>query len=294
VGVHAGQRINLGSPEIVVNSVPCCGHPSRTLEFDDNNLLYVSVGSRSNVDTDTINARIHRFDVSNIPGGGINWNNGFLFAEGLRNEVGIAIDSQNRVWGVENGVDNLRRNDLGGDIHIDNPAEEVNLFDTPGKFYGYPYCWSEYNLPTYGKGRGTQWAHPDFINDGVHSDAWCQNPDNVVVPKYNMPAHTAPIDIKFYYGNSFPGYPSGGAFVALHGSWNRQPTVGYSVIYLTFQDGLPTGQTDILRHAGANANWNIRPACIGFRKCGAEDCLYFTSDSSGQIIEISYEGSTIN
>ena len=37
-----------------------------------------------------------------------------------------------------------------------------------GLFYGYPYCWSQYNLTT-GKPPGTQWATDKFIKDiGEH------------------------------------------------------------------------------------------------------------------------------
>jgi hypothetical protein len=88
-----------------------------------------------------------------------------------------------------------------GDVHNDNPSEEVNIFDKPGAFYGYPYCWwvsrnfplravvwtwrvswlthiscfprSEYNLKGSrlgstvrpGHTRGTQWLHPTFLRD---------------------------------------------------------------------------------------------------------------------------------
>ena len=78
------------------------------------------------------------------------------------------MDPKGRVWGVENGVDNLARflfgfyllfflshshlllfsTDLGGDIHSNNPGEELNLLEE-GVFYGYPYCWSEYDLASY-------------------------------------------------------------------------------------------------------------------------------------------------
>ncbi len=35
-----------------------------------------------------------------------------------------------------------------GDVHNDNPSEEVNIFDKPGAFYGYPYCWwVSHNFP---------------------------------------------------------------------------------------------------------------------------------------------------
>jgi hypothetical protein len=45
--------------------------------------------------------------------------------EGLRNEVGLRADAKGNLWGVENGMDNLNRPDLGGDIHLGNPSEEV-------------------------------------------------------------------------------------------------------------------------------------------------------------------------
>jgi len=288
----AGDRSNLGSPQTVINSVACCGHTTRTIAFDQAGLLYLSVGSQSNVDPDSSHANIRRFVVTNVPPGGINWSTGFLFADGLRNEVGIAVDSMGRIWGVENGVDNLNRADLGGDIHQNNPSEEVNLFAEPGKFYGYPYCWSEDILPIHGKGKGTQWVQPQFMNDGVHSDEWCEDTSNVVLPLYNLGAHQAPMDIKFYDGDSFPSFPAGGAFVSLHGSWNRQPSAGYSLLYLNFENGLPVSDSVVLRHDGSSANWpnNVRPVGITFKKCGTQDCIYLSSDASGQIIEISYTG----
>lgn len=48
-----------------------------------------------------------------------------MYAIGLRNEVGIRFDKDGRLWGVENGMDNLFRADLGGDIHQNNPGEEL-------------------------------------------------------------------------------------------------------------------------------------------------------------------------
>ena len=75
-----------------------------------------------------------------------------LFAHGLRNENGLTLDNQGTqrcnslcwliavgvIWGVENGADDLYRADIGGDIHDNNPAEEVNRFpeSNAGKFYG--------------------------------------------------------------------------------------------------------------------------------------------------------------
>jgi len=289
-----GQRNPLTGTETVITSVPCCGHSSRFIIFDAEGFLYVQTGSRSNVDPDFVHAQIRRFDISGLPSGGISWNSGTLFAGGLRNEIGLTFDNTGRLWGVENGIDNLNRPDLGGDIHNNNPSEEVNLFETAGKFYGYPYCWTEYDLPVFGKGRGTQWVHPDFMDTPPYSDAWCSDTTNVVVPKFNLPAHQAPMGIKFYYGTSFPTKYHGGAFVALHGSWNRQPPTGYKIVYLTFQNGLPVAQEDFLRHNGAGDVWpnNVRPVEIAFTTCGnpPRDCMLVTSDASGQVIQISFTG----
>ncbi len=40
----------------------------------------------------------------------------------------MASQRYGRIWGVENGIDNVFRSDLGGDIHNTNPSEELNLF----------------------------------------------------------------------------------------------------------------------------------------------------------------------
>jgi len=287
----AGTRTNLGSPEVVVRNVPCCHHETRTLEFDSTGFLFVQSGSGSNVDPDSTHAQIRRFNVG--AGIGLEWSSGELFADGLRNEVGLRHDAEGRLFGVENGCDDLNRPDLGGDIHQDNPSEELNYFAKPGLFYGYPYCWSEYKLAVnHSKPVGTQWTHPDFLNDGKHTDAWCQNLANVVPPAFNLPAHTAPLDILFYYGSSFPNL-KGDAFVSLHGSWDRDNPDGYSVLRVDFENGTPVRQSNFFAYQGPGStgpNWPHRPVGLAITKCGgAAECLLVTSDSTGTIIAIIVE-----
>lgn len=121
------------------------GHTTRTIAIGPvDNKLYVSVGSAGNVDKDSYRSRIRRFGsgetVSSgggaagnatslaIPAGGWDFSAGEVFADGLRNEVGITFDAGGVLWGVENSADMLVRSDLGGDIHNQNPAEELNRF----------------------------------------------------------------------------------------------------------------------------------------------------------------------
>lgn len=287
----AGERGQLGTPETVISGLPAGGHPTRTLAFDAAGSLYVSVGSASNVDSDPSRARLLRYTAEQLEVGAT-FGEGELFADGLRNEVGLRFDDQGRLWGVENGLDNLVREDLGGDIHNDNPAEELNLFAEAGRAYGYPYCWSEFLLPEgVGEGPGAQWAHPDFQDDGVHDDAWCKDPDNVVPPVLALPAHLAPLDLLFYQGAAFPSDYADDLFVGAHGSWNRDPAIGYSVLRVSIgTDGMPTGEvTPFLQSSEADvaANWTHRPVALAVLSNGV---LLVTSDASDQVIAIGYEG----
>jgi len=275
----------------------------------------VSVGSAGNVDNDSYRSRIRRFDLWNKPAGNNNSQNntpaafdfrlGEVFADGLRNEVGLALDRDGTLWGVENGADKLKRADLGGDIHNDNPAEELNKFDGPlGSFYGYPYCWTEYKLPhNIGKGRGTVWAWPKIESD-KNTDEWCRN--NSRPPALAMQAHSAPLGITFYQhkdNNAIPGkckgaFPKGldgDAFVAFHGSWNRDVPTGYKVVHIPFDQpggnplntGNNSGVKDLFRHDGKNAAWpsGVRPVDVKFDTCGR---LLVSDDGAGRVYTLSY------
>ncbi len=286
---YSGDRQQLGSPQEVVTGIPSGGHSTRTLQFDSEGRLYVSVGSAGNVDDDSSRSRLIRYAADDLESTST-FEEGELFADGLRNEVGIAMDDKGRIWGVENGRDNLERDDLGGDIHNDNPGEELNLFreEDAGEFYGYPYCWSEGSLAA-GSGPGTQWADPD---NTTHDDAWCRNPDNVIPPVMVMQAHSAPLDIEFYQGPAFPSDVRGDAIITFHGSWNRSPETGYKVVRVPFDaDGMPSGDPVSLLESenpgDRDPDWPHRPVGLAILPSGI---LLVTSDASGVIIAIGHEG----
>jgi glucose/arabinose dehydrogenase len=293
-----GSRTLITTPaEIVIRGMPIGGHTSRTLIFDPvPKVLYVSVGSDGNVDPNSDRARIRRFNLSSgFPSGGIDFNTGEVFADGLRNEVGLAWDNNGVLWGVENGADQLNRPDLGGDIHNGNPAEELNRFNRPaGTHYGYPYCFSTHNLPGYSA--GTQFAWPSFMNDGVHTDEWCRNPNNNQPPVFPMPAHQAPLGIEFYDGRGCgvaegapPCSVTGDAFVAFHGSWNSDVKVGYRVAQYPFDKTTlePTGQyIDAIFDPNVNCGNNcFRPVNVVFNNNGH---LIVSTDSSHEIFRLWY------
>jgi glucose/arabinose dehydrogenase len=289
----SGQRTATGNAETVVSGIGTGGHSTRTLLIDSQNRLYVSIGSAGNLDSATgttppqSRALIRRYDLGNIPSGGYQVSDGELFAAGLRNEVGINMDSQGRLWGVENGRDNLL-----GNAHYDNPAEEVNLFDTakPGRNYGYPFCWSE-GLWTgaLAKGPGTQ--HLDSEMPGSFTESSCQDPNIVVPPAFALRAHLAPLDIVEYTGNAYPAEFRGNMFVTSHGSWNRESgQVGHLILRLRMTNGTPSQVDNFL---GESNNGNLREGSWGVRPVGIrvdpDGLLTFTDNSTGTVNKIGYK-----
>jgi glucose/arabinose dehydrogenase len=293
----AGAREATGPVETVVDGIETGGHTTRTLVIDAQTRLYVSIGSASNVDAPAdpntppaSRAQIRRYDLSSIPVGGYTAAAGELFASGLRNEVGLFIDSRGRMWGVENGRDNLM---VGGDIHYDNPAEEVNLFDVnrPGRNYGYPFCWSE-GIWMDAMAKGPRAQHLDPDQPGAFTEAKCQDANVVVSPAFALAAHLAPLDIVEYRGGGYPSEMSGDLFVASHGSWNREiAQVGRTIIRLKMGGSGPTEAVNFLGQsdgAGALAQgaWDIRPVSIRVDRAGL---LTFSSDATSAVYKIGYK-----
>ncbi|KAI1819796.1 soluble quino protein glucose dehydrogenase [Xylaria intraflava] len=288
----------------VVSGMASSDHVTRTLITPPHrpDLLVVSRGSNANIDPDAINPSTGRaivkvFNISSVPTGGYNftsqgWNAGF----GLRNEVGLAFDGNNMLWGVENSADNLVRtaNGTTTDIHNDNPAEELNFLgdvaSPNNNWYGYPVCFTVWNpdeLPGHVFRVGQQFVQapgPNF-NDDTCADI-------SIPPILGLQAHSAPLGCKFdaEFGN---------LFVAMHGSWDRQPPTGYKVVAVPFAQGpdgsyAPTaaswsnrGSIDVFyppNEAQCSSSTCIRPVGLAFDAFGR---LYVTSDASGEVFLLS-------
>lgn len=102
------------------------GHTYRSMIFDQNGDLYVSVGSTCNVCTENspLSATVL---ISDSEG-----NNPRVFAKGLRNAPFLAINpNSGKVWVSEMGRDHL------GDT---TPPDEINILEK-GKNYGWPLCY---------------------------------------------------------------------------------------------------------------------------------------------------------
>jgi len=312
-----GQTTLSTDVETIISNMPSGGHKSRSFLFDHDGLLYLQVGSGGNIDVIPhsweYKSVLRRFNTSTYSSFPINFDTGEALAHGIRNEVGLVFDKHGNLWGVENSGDNLDRHDLGGDIHKNNPSEELNYFpielDSNGNLlshhYGYPFCFTEFQLPEdVGQGRNSVWAWPMFMSDGIHTDEWCRN--NTIPPVLSMQAHSAPLGITFLDSNkvldsscpmngSFPDIYDGHAFVAYHGSWDRQPPTGYKIVRIPFNsNGTMIISEDLpfdffFNGESSCAQWSsgFRPVDVKFDKCNR---LLVTSDATGSVLLITYNG----
>src|SRR5712664_538704 len=190
------------------------GHWTRDIAFSlDGRKLFISVGSRSNVDDVDNNPReYHRADIleANPDGTGLR-----VYASGIRNAVGIAINPQTgELWASVN-----ERDELGDDL----PPDYITHVQEGG-FYGWPWYYIGGNQDPRHHGK-----HPELKG-------------KVIVPDVLLQPHFASLEMVFYQGDQFPPEYRGDIFAAEHGSWNRAVRTGYEVIRVPLKKGRASGE----------------------------------------------------
>ncbi len=211
----AGQTKAEAAPEKVAD-LPGNGyreHWTRNVLFNaDGSKLYVTVGSKSNVDAgeEPMRAAISEF---NPDGSGHR-----IYASGVRNPIGLDWNPRTKqLWAA------VQERDLIGNDLVPDYVTSIK----EGAFYGWPYAYiGQHEDP---RRAGEQ---PDLVR-------------KTVVPDVLIQAHSAVLGLVFYQGKMFPEEYRNDAFVALHGSWNRDRRTGYKIIRIHFdKSGKPVGGYD--------------------------------------------------
>ncbi|MBI3934022.1 MAG: sorbosone dehydrogenase family protein [Acidobacteria bacterium] len=257
---QTGQTELSGTGEKILD-LPGGGHWTRNLTANANgSKIYVSVGSRSNVDEDGSDAKDPRRAAIleiNPDGSGMR-----VFASGLRNPVGMAWEPvTTMLWTAVNERDGL------GDRLVPDYITSVR----DGAFYGWPYSYYGKNEDPRKKGQ-----RPDLVAKAI-------------VPDYAVGAHTASLGLAFYTGSQYPEKYRGGAFIGQHGSWNRSQFAGYKVAFLPFRDGKPAGTLeDFLTGFIASASEVYgRPVGVSMMPDGS---LLVADDEGGKLWRVHYVG----
>ncbi|TGR24084.1 MULTISPECIES: sorbosone dehydrogenase family protein [unclassified Mesorhizobium] len=269
-----------GGSQTIVDNIPANHHWTRDIAFSpDGKTLYLSVGSGSNVaenmgkrprggldawvkskplgaswGSEAGRAEVRAFD----PDG----KNGRVVATGLRNCSGMTVQpATGAPWCVVN-----ERDALGDNV----PAEYATSV-REGAFYGWPWYYIGNNEDPRHKGE-----RPDLAGKAD-------------IPDVLMQAHSAPLNIAFYDGKSFPEEYRGDAFVTLHGSWNRGNRTGYKIVRLLFKDGKPTGEYEDFMTGFVASNGEVWGRPVGVAVAG-DGSLIVSEDGNGTIWRVTYNG----
>jgi glucose/arabinose dehydrogenase len=218
------------------------GHWTRDIVFSkDGTRMFVSVGSHSNADdSDTHPAEYHRADVLEFtPEGKFDK----VYAYGIRNCVGEAIDPAGALWCSTN-----ERDDLG-----DNLVPDYITHVEEGGFYGWPWYYMG--------------GHQDPRLTGKHPEL----KSKVLTPDVLLQPHFASLEMLFYEGSQFPAEYRGDVFAAEHGSWNREKRTGYEVIRVPLRNGKATGEYEDFLTGFVTADGRVwgRPVGVAVAKDGS-------------------------
>ena len=177
----------------------------------DGKFLYATVGSNSNIGENGMDQEESRASILQVD---LSTGKSRVYASGLRNPNGMDWQPQSgQLWTVVN-----ERDELGNDLVPDYMTTVKE-----GGFYGWPYSYYGQRVDERVKEK-----RPDLVAKAI-------------VPDYALGSHTAPLGLVFYSGKQFPAEYSAGAFIGLHGSWNRKPHSGYKVVFVPFSGGKPNG-----------------------------------------------------
>ncbi|MDP2249086.1 MAG: sorbosone dehydrogenase family protein [Hydrogenophaga sp.] len=201
------------APPVTVTKLPSAinHHWTKSLAADaDGRYLYVGIGSNSNIGERGMALEENRAVVWQI-----DTSSGATktFATGLRNPTALAFEPASRqLWAVVN-----ERDELGPDLVPDYLTSVRE-----GEFYGWPYAYWGPNVD-----RRVQPQNDKLVQATVR-------------PDFALPSHSAPLGLSFVQAGFATPFAEG-AFIGLHGSWNRDVPVGYKVIFVPFANGRPSG-----------------------------------------------------
>lgn len=262
----AGQVKASGEPAVLATYPGGDQHPYRSLALDTvNKKMYIGVGSTTNagIESDQRYASIQRF---NIDGSG-----GETYASGMRNPQALAICHASGtpvLWSAVN-----ERDGLGNQLVPDYVTELTGA----SLFYGWPYV---YLKPDY---------HDPRISDTNPQVAATKTPEVL------LEAHSAPLGMMFYTGTQFPEEYRGDAFIALHGSWNRQDGTGYKVVRVRVSSAghAEGGYEDFLKgwhvNEGSTGTPQVfgRPVSVAMARDGS---MLITDDAGDAIWRLRWKG----
>jgi len=250
------ERLEASLDKVLFSLPSGDGHYTRSLDFDSQGRLFVSIGSTCNVCFES-DERLAAVLISDMEG-----NTPKVFATGLRNAVFIKVHPQTgKLWGTEMGRDFLGDN---------KPPDEINIIKE-GQDYGWPLCYGNR-------------VHDTGFDKRVYIQIIPQPPCGTTEPPvYEIGAHSAPLGLVFINSPQFPADWQGDLLVAYHGSWNSSIPVGYKVVRMEAEGDKIISEENFLSGFLQGSQTLGRPVDLEFDKEGS---LYISDDKAGVVYKV--------
>lgn len=268
-------------------------HALKSVAVGTDGAVYVSVGSTGNVSEEDRDADPQRATIVRVPPGG---GTATVFARGVRNGTGLALDPDGSVWTAVNNRDQIAypwdrdydgdgRSDQGEVMPsyvADHPIEPLAKL-TDGRDLGWPYCNPDPDVDPGAPGSDLAYADRSFIRDNQTNDDGTKLDCATLAPvEQGMGAHSAPLGLSFADG--LPEPYGAGALVGIHGSWNRQPPRPPEVAFFAWRDGKLSDQQTLLGgfQAADGSRWGRPVMAVQ----GPDDAVYVTDDLAGAVYKM--------
>jgi glucose/arabinose dehydrogenase len=267
-------------------------HALKSVVVGADGSVYVSVGSTGNISAEDRRAHPQRATI-------LRWSPKdrklHVFARGVRNGTGLAIDPSGSVWTAVNNRDQMGypfhqdytgdgRSDYGRVLQSyvnDHPLEPLAKL-TAGRDLGWPYCDPDPSVQRGKRNSPLAYAKRPFVRDpdtnagGVHLN--CAKLPRI---EQGLPAHSAPLGLTFA---KLPAPYGVGAVVGSHGSWNRNPPRQPVVSFFHWKSGQVSGRRVLV--SGFQLTDGSRWGRVVGVAQGPGGALYITDDQAGAVYRL--------
>jgi glucose/arabinose dehydrogenase len=270
-------------------------HALKSVAVGPDGAVFVSVGSTGNVSPADRDTTPQRAAILRIPPEG---GPPEVYARGVRNGTGLALDPSGAVWTAVNNRDNIAYpdpRDYDGDGSADDGAVLASYVNdhpleplarlTPGRDLGWPYCNPDPDLDPGASGSALSYTGRPFVRDvQTNPDGDRLDCATLAPVEQGMGAHSAPLGLSFAIDPGLPAPWGPGALVGVHGSWNRRPPRAPEVSFFAWRDGTLGPQQTLLGgfQAADGTRWG-RPVMA---LQGPDRAVYVTDDLAGAVYRL--------
>lgn len=268
-------------------------HRQKDVVVAPDGTIYFDVGSSSNASPADRGYHPPRGVIDSV---GPNGGKARVVMKGVRNGEGLALAPDGTIWTAVNNRDEIPypfhgeaegQSEAFGQViraYVDNhPPDEVARV-IQGRDLGWPLCNPEQGKNTPPGSLADVPLIPDSVTNPGGKALDCAKLAPIEV---GLPAHSAPLGMSFLEGTKVPAPWSGGAVLAAHGSWDRQPPRPPAVLWMRWDAKhrtLAPARTLVGGFQEADGERWGRPVDV---VPGPEGALFVSDDTAGAIYKLS-------